>query len=136
MKNLTDKSLRVASVLVAIVLTLAGFGGVANAGIISAPAVPSTATAADPITTVTATLGDDMRITLDRYSVPAGDVRFLVSNVGQATHELVVLKTDLAADSLVANPDVVGKVEEEIHMGETGDVSGDATERTIMLYSR
>jgi len=123
MKDLRDKAIRVATVIIAIVLTLAGFGGVANAGISSGSGT-STA-AADPITTVTATLGDDMRITLDRYSAPAGDVRFLVSNLGHATHELVVLKTDLAADSLVADPDVVGKVEEELHMGETGDVSGE-----------
>lgn len=119
MKTFTHRTLRVASLLVATVLALGGFGSLANAG--------TTAPAADSkpaVTIVYATLSDAMTITLDRYTVPAGYVRFLVTNAGASTHELVVLKTGLAADKLEANPDVAGKVAEEVHMGETGDVAG------------
>jgi len=122
MNGLRDTALRTASVLVAMALTLAGLGGIASA---DAQVAASRAATADPVTTVTATLSDDMRITLDRYTVPAGDVLFLVSNAGRSTHELVVLRTDLAAGDLVADPDEAGKVEEETHMGETGDISGE-----------
>jgi len=111
--------IRIASALITgAVLALAGFGGSASAGVATAATSPN-----DSVTTVTATVGDDMRITLDRYSVPAGNVRFLVTNTGAFTHELVVLKTDRAADQLVANPDEAGKVVEQVHMGETGDIS-------------
>jgi len=117
MKTLLHRS-RIASVLViGSVLAFAGFGGTANAG--SAPTASD-----DGVTIVKATLSDTMQITLDKYSVPAGQVRFLVTNGGRSTHELVVLKTDLAADQLVPNPDEPGKVVEEVHMGETGDVDG------------
>lgn len=73
-------------------------------------------------TTVTATLLDSMRIVLDKSSVPAGMVDFLVSNPGAIVHELVVLKTDLPAGSLPPDPTQQGKIIEKIHMGETGDV--------------
>jgi len=116
-KTYTTRSTRVASILVTIaLLALAGFGGSASAGNDS----PATATN-DSVTIVNATLGDDMR-TLDRYSVPAGNVLFLVANTGKSTHELVVLKTDLAADQLTADPTQPGKILEQVHMGETGDI--------------
>lgn len=117
MKTLSHRS-RIASVLViGGILAMAGLGGTAQAG--AAPTASD-----DSVTIVKATLSDSMQITLDRYSVPAGQVRFLVTNAGHSTHELVVLKTDLAADQLVANPDEPGKVEEQVHMGETGDIDG------------
>lgn len=117
MKTLLQRS-RIASVLViGAVLAFAGLGGSANAGAASAASD-------DGVTIVKATLSDTMQITLDRYSVPAGQVRFLVTNAGHSTHELVVLKTDLAPDQLLPNPDEPGKVEEQVHMGETGDVDG------------
>lgn len=117
MKTFTRRS-RFASVLVAVAaLALSSLGGAASAA--TAPAIPG-----NGVTIVNASLTDGMHITLDRYSVPAGMVRFLVTNAGQSTHELVVLKTDLAADQLVPNPDEAGKVEEDVHMGETGDVAG------------
>ena len=94
-----------------------GRGGSAKAE----SSTPATATN-DSFTTVNATVGDDMRITLDRYSAPAGTVHFLVTNAGAAIHELVVLKTELAANQLVTDPEQAGKVVEEIHMGETGDI--------------
>ena len=107
--------LRIASVLITgTVLALAGFGGSARAG----TATPTN----DSVATVNATVGDDMRITLDRYSVPAGNVLFLVTNTGKTVHELVVLKTDSPATQLPADPEQAGKVVEEVHMGETGDI--------------
>jgi uncharacterized cupredoxin-like copper-binding protein len=110
---------RIASVLVTVAaLALAGLGGSASAA--TAPAI----SVGGGVTIVNATLSDGMHISLDRYSVPAGTVRFLVTNAGQTTHELVVLKTDLPADQLVADPDEAGKVEEQVHMGETGDIAG------------
>jgi uncharacterized cupredoxin-like copper-binding protein len=119
MKAQLNGSIRIASIVFTIAaLAVAGFGGSARAE----SATPATATNGS-VTTVNATVGDDMRITLDRYSAPAGIVRFLVTNTGAITHELVVLKTDLAADQLVADPDQPGKVVEEVHMGETSDIS-------------
>ena len=116
--NTLSHRARIASVLViGGILAMAGLGGTAQAG--AAPTASD-----DSVTIVKATLSDSMQITLDRYSVPAGQVRFLVTNAGHSTHELVVLKTDLAADQLVANPDEPGKVEEQVHMGETGDIDG------------
>jgi uncharacterized cupredoxin-like copper-binding protein len=115
--------LRTAGVLVAILMATSAFVGSVNAGTAVAAAGSASATA-DTVATVNATLSDSMRITLDRYSVPAGTVRFLVTNAGQSTHELVVLKTDLAQDQLVADPDEAGRVEEQVHMGETGDIPG------------
>ena len=118
MKLHLTRSIRVASVLLAITaLATAGLGGSAKAES-TTPAIATT----DSFTTVNATVGDDMRVTLDRISVPAGTVRFLVTNTGATIHELVVLKTDLAADQLVTDPEQAGKVVEEIHMGETGDI--------------
>jgi len=110
--------IRIASGLITgAILALAGFGGSANAGVVPASSNPN-----DSVTTINATVGDDMRITLDRYSAPAGYFRFLVTNKGTAVHELVVLKTDLAADQLPADPEQAGKVVEDLHMGETGDI--------------
>ena len=110
--------IRIASVLITgAVLALAGFGGTANAG-----AAPAATSPNDSVTTINATVGDDMRITLDRYTAPAGNFRFLVTNKGAAIHELVVLKTDLPADQLPADPEQAGKVVEDLHMGETGDI--------------
>ena len=123
MKIFSKGTIRLSSVLVTIgVLALSGFGGPANARSNDSPIPPTVR--AEQFTVVNATLTDDMRLTLDRYTVPAGNVHFLVTNSGGATHELVVLKTDLAADKLVANATVAGKVEEQGHMGETGDIAG------------
>lgn len=117
MKIFSHRSRGAMVLAIAGALALAGLGG-------SASATSAPATAGDNVAIVNASLSDGMHITLDRYSVPAGTVRFLVTNAGQSEHELVVLKTDLPADQLVASPDEAGKVEEQIHMGETGDIPG------------
>jgi uncharacterized cupredoxin-like copper-binding protein len=121
MMGFTERSLRIASLGVALVLAFANLGGSAA----SATSEGSDAsTSSDGATLVRATLADTMRVTLDRYTVRAGKVLFLVTNAGKLTHELVVLKTDMTADMLTANPDVPGKVIEDLHMGETGDIDG------------
>ena len=70
--------------------------------------------------TVNATL-TDMKISVDKASVPAGKVTFVVKNTGLVVHELVVIKTDVAQDKL-AKGDEPGKVDETGNLGETGDV--------------
>ena len=61
----------------------------------------------------------------------AGAVTFTVNNTGTVTHELVVLRTDLAEDQLPANAAEPGKVSEDGSLGESGDIaagtSGDFT---------
>ena len=52
----------------------------------------------------------DMAITPDTTSISAGSVTFDAHNSGPSVHELVVLKTDLAADAL---PEAEGRVDEE-----------------------
>lgn len=42
----------------------------------------------------------DFGISLEEASTPAGSVTFDITNDGPSTHELVVFKTDLAADAL------------------------------------
>jgi uncharacterized cupredoxin-like copper-binding protein len=123
MMAITERSLRVASILVAMILAFANLGGSVRAASIAPSSAATTASAGSP-TVVRATLADSMRVTLDRYTVPAGKVLFLVTDAGTLTHELVVLKTDVAADMLSLNPDVPGKVVEDLHMGETGDIEG------------
>jgi len=121
--GITERSLRVASLLVAMILAFANVGGSVLAASTAPEAAGTFATAGTP-TVVRATLADSMRVTLERYTVPAGKVLFLVTNAGKLTHELVVLKTDMAADMLSLDPEAPGKVVEDLHMGETGDIEG------------
>ena len=76
--------------------------------------------------TVTATLSDS-KITLDRTTVPTGSITFVVKNIGTITHEVVVLKTDLAADQIPADAEEPGKVSEDGSQGESGDLEKGAT---------
>ena len=61
-------------------------------------------------------------ITLDRSGVPAGPVVFSVTNAGAVDHELVVLKTDVAADKIPARVGDPSKVSETGSVGEVEDV--------------
>jgi uncharacterized cupredoxin-like copper-binding protein len=63
----------------------------------STPSTTSTTSAAP--TTVNASLGE-YYIKLDKTTIPSGEVRFNVSNVGKIKHEFVVLKTNIAPDKL------------------------------------
>ena len=78
-----------------------------------------------------------VRVTLDEWSVkpsvasvPAGKVTFQVVNQGKIEHELVLLKTDLAANALKARAAEPDKVDEEAgakNMGEIEDVGTGAS---------
>ncbi len=76
--------------------------------------------------TVNVTLKDG-GISLDRTSVPAGAVTFVVTNAGTVVHELVVIKTTTAADRLPADAGEPGKVSEEGSKGESGDLDKGAS---------
>ena len=84
-----------ASVLAILALSIGACGGDDNTS--STPST-TTATSTDK-TTVKASLGEYF-ITPDKSSVPAGSVRFDVSNDGKIEHEFVVIKTNLAPDKL------------------------------------
>jgi uncharacterized cupredoxin-like copper-binding protein len=86
--------------------------------------------------TVTVTLGDTqgaagpMTLTASPAAAPAGDVTFIVKNVGTIEHEAVVLKTKTPFDKLPitygGDPPVpvktgADKVGEDTNVGETGD---------------
>jgi uncharacterized cupredoxin-like copper-binding protein len=73
-------------------------------------------------TRVNATLTDS-KIVLDQASVPSGKVTFQVRNAGTMVHEVVVLKTDVAADKIAPNPEEPGKMSEDGSQGESGDLT-------------
>ena len=81
--------------------------------------------------TVNATLTDS-KIVLDQASVPSGKITFQVKNAGTMVHEVVVLKTDLAADKILADPDEAGKMSEDGSQGESGDLDP-STVKTFTL---
>ncbi|MDE3088983.1 MAG: copper-binding protein [Chloroflexota bacterium] len=74
-----------------------------------------------------------VRVTLDEWSikpsmasVPAGKVTFQVANQGKIEHEMVVLKTDLAANALKPSAADPTKVDEEAgakNVGEIGEIA-------------
>ena len=72
--------------------------------------------------TVNATLTDS-KIVLDQTTVPSGKITFNVKNAGTMVHEVVVLKTDVAADKIAPNPDEPGKMSEDGSQGESGDLN-------------
>ncbi|MFN3337398.1 MAG: cupredoxin domain-containing protein [Thermomicrobium sp.] len=75
--------------------------------------------AGESVTTVNVELGD-YYLKPDKTEVPAGKVRFVAKNAGQLEHELIVLKTELAADQLPYN-EKEQKAEEE----QAGQVLGE-----------
>jgi uncharacterized cupredoxin-like copper-binding protein len=83
--------------------------------------------------TISATL-TDMKISVDRTTVPAGAVTFVVKNTGAVIHELVVLQTSVAQDKIAMNMDEAGKMDETGNVGETGDVNaGESKSFTVTL---
>lgn len=83
--------------------------------------------------TVNATL-TDMKITVDRNSISAGPITFVVKNNGAVVHELVVIQTDVPQDKLAADADEAGKMDETGNLGETGDVkAGESKTFTVTL---
>lgn len=87
-----------------------------------------TAAASSGPTTITAT---DFAFSEKSLTEKAGDVALTLKNDGKAPHELVVLKTDTAADAL---PVTGGRVSEDDAVGEIAEVEGGATgEHTFAL---
>jgi uncharacterized cupredoxin-like copper-binding protein len=91
----TFRFLLAASVLAILAASIGACGGDDNKS--STPSATTTTSTGQ--TTVTASLGEYF-IKLDKSSVPAGKVRFDVSNDGKIEHEFVVIKTNLAPDKL------------------------------------
>jgi len=102
------------------VLLLAGCGTAGGTNVTKVDAT-NAATVNTSATTVNATRTDS-KIVLDKSSVPSGKITFLVSNAGTMTHEVVVLKTDVAADKIAPNPEEPGKMSEDGSQGESGDL--------------
>jgi uncharacterized cupredoxin-like copper-binding protein len=72
----------------------------------------------------------DFKLTAGRLAVPAGYVTFRVHNTGASTHELIVTRTDIAADALPlrANGITVDEDSKQLHAaGELGEVRLGAT---------
>ena len=83
--------------------------------------------------TVNATL-TEMKIALDRNSISAGSVTFVVKNNGTVVHELVVIQTDVAQDKLAPDAAEAGKMDETGNVGETGDMNaGESKSFTVTL---
>jgi len=72
-------------------------------------------------------------ISVDRNSVPSGQVTFVVKNGGLLVHEFVVLRTDVAHDK-IADSSEPGKVDEAGSVGETGAINaGESKGLTLTL---
>ena len=84
-----------ASVLAILAVSIGACGGDDNKT--STPSASTTTSTGK--TTIKASLGEYF-IKLDKSSVPAGSVRFDVSNDGNVEHEFVVIKTNLAPGKL------------------------------------
>ncbi len=106
------------------VLTVTGCGS-------TAPPNTGGTTASNPAINVD--LGE-YAIGIDRSVVPAGTVTFNVSNDGVTSHEMVLLKSDLAAGALPIGAD--GKALENAegieHVGEV-DVMGAGKHKTLTI---
>jgi uncharacterized cupredoxin-like copper-binding protein len=64
-------------------------------------------------------------LTLDAATAPAGNVTFTFKNTGTKQHEMIVLKTDDAIDSLVVGAD--DKVSEAASVGEISETDAGKT---------
>lgn len=91
----------------------------------AAPAAP--ATAAARVDTVNANLTDAMKVTVDRNTITAGKVSFVVKNSGLIAHELVLLRTDVSQEKLAVSTEEPGKMVETGNVGETGDMDAGAS---------
>ncbi len=109
--------------VLSLVIALTTFAIPASGSAAATIAQPARATTAIASSVVCVGLGDDMRISLSQTTVPAGYVTFLVTKGGSGTHEFVVLRTDTPANALPADTNQSSKALEDIHMGETGDMS-------------
>lgn len=79
----------------------------------------------------------EFSITVDPSAVTSGKVMFETRNTGVAIHELVVLRTNLAAGSLPMKGDKVDEEAAEMtSLGEIGEFSGGKTESKIFEMTR
>jgi uncharacterized cupredoxin-like copper-binding protein len=109
-------------VLTVITLTMLVLGACAQAG--TAPSGPSKVTVSM----------DEWSVKLSQNSVPAGEVTFALKNNGKLSHELAILKTNLAHDKIPARANDATKVEEPGSIGEIEDVeAGTSKEATFTL---
>jgi uncharacterized cupredoxin-like copper-binding protein len=120
------KTLLVTATVSVLLLAACGTAGGTGATKVNATSAPTVSATSAPTEnpnarTVNATL-TDTRIVLDQATVPSGKITFLVTNAGTMTHEVVVLKTDVAADKIAPNPDGSGKMSEDGSQGESGDL--------------
>jgi uncharacterized cupredoxin-like copper-binding protein len=125
------KTLLATATVSVLLLAACGTAGGTGATKVDATSAPTIAATSVPTVNpnariVNATLTDN-KIVLDQATVPSGKITFLVSNAGTMTHEVVVLKTDIAADKIAPNPDEPGKMSEDGSQGESGDL--DPTEK-------
>ena len=82
----------------------------------AAIAVPLTVARRDgptPRGTLHNVLLEDFKVRQETTVVPAGTVSFLIRNQGPTTHEVIVVRTDLAPDKLPLQPDGLTVDEEE-----------------------
>ena len=70
---------------------------------------------------------NEMSVVLSTNTVSAGPVVFDITNKGGAEHEFVILKTEIAEDSLPASADEAGKAAEIGHVDEVDPVLPGAT---------
>ena len=87
---------------------------------------------------------EEWNVSPDKSSVAAGIVTFEAKNIGTIPHELVVLKTDLPADSLVveeavvneeASGELIGEIEEdELGPGQSSSASFNLTPGKYVLF--
>lgn len=87
---------------------------------------------------------DEWNVRPHKATVSAGGVTFEARNVGTIPHELVVLKTDLAADALVvegavvnedASGEEIGEIEEdELGPGQSASATFDLTSGKYVLF--
>ena len=89
--------------------------------------------AATPTATVTATL-TDTAIRLDQPSVPQGTVTFKAMNTGSVLHTLILLKTDVAADKIPADPKDASRVDTAGELRDTTQIPvGGSKEFSVKL---
>jgi uncharacterized cupredoxin-like copper-binding protein len=115
--------------LVAVGALVAACGGTTGSAGVSSPSAAGAAKS-----TVNVTL-QEFAVIPDAASVPAGTVNFVVKNTGpEDVHELVVIKTDLAADALPVDKD--GKVTEDVEgitlIGEVEDIEVGASKEAAL----
>ncbi len=90
--------------------------------------------AAFTVTTPIAVTLKEMSVTTSQPLMRAGDVTFTITNAGTATHELVVIKTNVPEGGLVADPAKPGQVDESGSQGEAEDIgAGNTATLTLTL---